>query len=83
MDEDPLQCRIYFLTLVYSLEMIFFQYKEIFELLLDYPKIRGENIKYLVKKSIWDSLNANIDVNSRRLISELPGCGVKCIAKLQ
>ena len=83
MDEDPLQCRIYFLTLVYSLEMIFFQYKEIFELLLDYSKIRGENIKYLVKKSIWDSLNANIDVNSRRLISELPGCGVKCIAKLQ
>ena len=28
-------------------------------------------------------LNANIDVHRRRLISEFPGDGVKCIAKLQ
>ena len=45
LDEDPLQCRIYFLTFVESLEMIFSQYKETREVLLDYPKIGGENIK--------------------------------------
>ena len=39
MYEDPLQRWIYFLTLVYSLEMIFSQYIEICEVLLNYPKI--------------------------------------------
>ena len=39
MDEDPLQCRIYFLIFVESLEMIFSQYTETCEVLLDYPKI--------------------------------------------
>ena len=32
-----------------SLEMIFPQYKETCEVLLDYPKIEGENIKDLKK----------------------------------
>ena len=49
LDEDPLQGRIYFLALVDSLEMIFSQYKENCEVLLYYPKIGGENIKYLKK----------------------------------
>ena len=40
MDEDPLQRQIYFLTFVESLEMIFSQYTEICEVLLDYPKNR-------------------------------------------
>ena len=44
MDEDPLQRRIYFLTFVESLEMIFSQYKENCEVLLDYPKIGGDGI---------------------------------------
>ena len=39
LDEDLLQCRIYFLALVESLEMIFSQYKETCEVLLGYPKI--------------------------------------------
>ena len=39
MDEDPLQSRIYFLTFVELLEMIFSQYTETCEVLLDYPKI--------------------------------------------
>ena len=43
-DEDPLQCRIYFLTLIESLEMIFYQYNETCEVLLDYPKIGGDDI---------------------------------------
>ena len=45
LDEDPLQRYIYFLTFVESLEMIFSRYKEYYELLLDYPKIGGDNIK--------------------------------------
>ena len=67
MDEDPLQHRIYFLTFVESLEMIFSQYTETFEVLLDYTKIGGD---------------ANIDVHSRRLIAEFPKEGIKCIKKL-
>ena len=45
MNEDSLQRRIYFLTLVESLEMIFSQYIETCEVLLDDPKIGGEHIK--------------------------------------
>ena len=41
MDEDPLQRRIYCLTFVESLEMIFSQYTETCEVLLDYPKLEG------------------------------------------
>ena len=52
LDEYPLQCRIYFLKFVESLEMIFSQYKETCEVLLDYPKIGGENNKYFVKEAI-------------------------------
>ena len=65
MDEDPLQRRIYLLTFVESLEMIFSQYTETCEVLLDYPKIGGEDIKYFSKKSNRNLLHANIDVHSR------------------
>ena len=44
MDGDPLRRWIYFLTFVESLEMIFSQYKETCELLIDYPKIGGDGI---------------------------------------
>ena len=63
--------------------MIFLQYKETCELLLDYLKIGREVIKYCVKKAIRNLLHANIDVHSRRLISEFPVDGVKCISKLR
>ena len=62
--------------------MIFSQYKETFEVLIDDPKIGGEDIKDF-KKSIRNLLHANIDVHSRRLIDEFPGDGVKFISKLQ
>ena len=45
MDEDPLQRRIYFLTFIDSLDMIFSQYRETCEVLLDYPKIGGDDVK--------------------------------------
>ena len=44
MDEDPLQRQIQFLTFVELLDMIFLQYKETCEVLIDYPKIGGDDI---------------------------------------
>ena len=69
MDEDPLQRRIYFLAFVESLEMIFSQYKETCEVLIDYLKIGGGNIKEFSKKAIRNILNANTGVHNRRLIA--------------
>ena len=84
MDEDPLQRRIYFLTFVESLEMIFSQYTETCEVLLDYPKIGGYyGIEDYSKKSIRNLVRANIYVHRRRLIAEFPKYGIKCIEKLQ
>ena len=79
MDEDPFQRRIYFLTFVESLEMIFSQYTEICEVILDYPKIGGDDIEDYSKKAIRNILHANIDVYRRRLIAEFPIYGMKCI----
>ena len=50
MDEDPIQRRIYFLTFLESLEMIFSQYKETCEVLLDYPKIGGVILLKIMQK---------------------------------
>ena len=84
MDEDPLQRRIYFLTFIYSLYMIFLQYRETCEILLDYPKIGGDDvIEDNAKKAIRKLFHANIDVHSRILIAEFPKDGIKCIEKLQ
>ena len=44
MDEVPLQRRIYFLTFIESLEMIFSHYTETCEVLLDYPKIGRDGV---------------------------------------
>ena len=83
MDEDPLQRRIYFLTFIDSLDMIFSQYRGTCEVLLDYPKIGGGNVSYYAKQAIRNLLRANSDVHSRRLIAEFPKDGIKCIEKLQ
>ena len=83
LEEYPLQRRIYCITFIESLEMIFSQYKETCQVLLDYTTIGGEDINDYVNKTISNILHANIDVHSRRLISEFPGDGVKCISKTQ
>ena len=84
MDEYPLQRRIDFLTFIDSLDMIFSQYRETCEVLLDYTKIGGDGfIEDYAKTSIRNLLHANIDIYSRRLIDEFPKDGVKCIEKLQ
>ena len=44
MDEDPLLHRIHLLTFVELLEMIFSQYTGTCEVLLNYPKIGGDDI---------------------------------------
>ena len=72
LDEDPLQRRINFLTFVESLEIKISQYKEISEVLLDYPKIGGGNIKEFTKKAIRTILDTNTDVDIRRSIAEFP-----------
>ena len=63
--------------------MIFSHYKETCEVLIDYPKIGGKDIKEFAKKDIRNILHANIDVHTRRLIAEFPGNGIKCIEKMQ
>ena len=54
MDEDPLQSRIYFLTFIDLLGMIFSQYRETCGVLLDYPKMVGDDIieDYAKRKSV-------------------------------
>ena len=42
LDEGPIQRRIYFLTFIDSLNMVFSQYRETYEVLRDYPKIEGK-----------------------------------------
>ena len=79
MDEDPLQRQIYFLTFIDSLDMIFSQYRETCEVLLDYPKIGGDGVKDYAKQAIINLFHANSDVHSRRFIAELPKYGIKCI----
>ena len=49
MDEDPLQRRICFLTFVESLEMIFSQYTETCEVIIDYLNIGGGDIEDYAK----------------------------------
>ena len=83
INEDRLQLRIYFLTFVESLEMIFSQYTETCEVLIGYPRIGGGGIKGFVKKAIMNILHANIDVQSRRLMDEFPVDVIKCIKKFQ
>ena len=84
MDKDPLQRRIYFLIFVEYFDMIFSQYTETCGVLLDYPKIGGDDIiEYYAKKVIKNLLHENFDVHSRRLIAEFPKYGLKCIDKFQ
>ena len=84
MDEDPLQRQIYLLTFVESLDMIFSQYIETCEVLLDYPKIREDDIiEDFARKPIRNIWHVNIDIHNKRLISEFPKDVIKCIEKLQ
>ena len=63
--------------------MIFSQYRETCEILLDYPKRGGGNVKDYEKQAIIKLLHANSDDHSRRLIAEFPKYGIKCLEKLQ
>ena len=63
--------------------MIFSQYRETCEALLDYPEIGGGDFKDYEKQAIRNLLHANSDVHRRRLISKFPKDGIKCLEKLQ
>ena len=52
MDEDTLHRRIYFLTFVESLDIIFSKYTETCEVIIDYPKIGGDDIEDYEKRSL-------------------------------
>ena len=62
--------------------MIFSQYRETYEVLRDYPKTEGGNVKDYENFSIRNLLHANSCVHSRRLIAEFPEDGIKCLKKL-
>ena len=59
--------------------MIFLQCTESFEVILDDPKIGGDDIEYYAKKYLRNLLHTNIDTHNRRLITEFPMDGIKCI----
>ena len=59
--------------------MIFSQYTETCEVIVDYPKIGRDDIEYYAKKAIRNILHENIDVHSTWLIAELPMDVIKCI----
>ena len=63
--------------------MVFSQYIETYEVLIDYQKLEGENIKYDIKMAIRNHLHANSCVHSRRLIVDFPDDGIRCMKKLQ
>ena len=83
LDEDPPQRWIYFLTFIDSINMVFSQYRETYEVLRDYPKLEGKDIKEYSKMAIRNLLHANSCVHSSRLIAEFPEDGIKCMEKLQ
>ena len=63
--------------------MIFSQYRETCEVLLDYPKIGGDDVKDYAKHAIINLSNDNSDLHSRRLIAEFPKDGIKYLEKFQ
>ena len=64
--------------------MMFSQYTETCKVLLDNPKIGGDDvIEDYAKKAVRDLLHENFAVQSIRLISEFPKDGIKCIEKMQ
>ena len=80
INEDPLQRRIYLLTFIDSLDIIFSQYRKTCQVLLDDPKIGGDDvIEDYAKNAIRNLLHANIDVHSRIFIAEFPKDGVNVL----
>ena len=63
--------------------MIFSQYRENYEVLRDYQKMGGGNVKDYAKQAIRNLLHSNRDVHISRLIAEFPEDGIKCLEKLQ
>ena len=72
-----------FSPLLTHLTWFFPQYRETYEVLRDYPKMERGNIRDYAKMAIRNILHANSCVHSRRLITEFPEDGIKCMGKLQ
>ena len=63
--------------------MIFSQYTETCEVILDYPRIVVDAIEDYAKKFISNLYYEHIDVHSKIFIAVFPIDGIKCIGKLQ
>ena len=63
--------------------MIFSQYTETCEVILDDLKIGGDDIEDYSRNTIRNILHSDIDVHSIRLIAEFPIDIINCIEKLQ
>ena len=50
---------------------------------MDYPSIRGDDLKSYAKRSTWNLLHAYIDAHSQRLLYEYPGGVVQAITTFQ
>ena len=83
LDEDLLHHRVYFLSFMNSLPILFSPISELYMLLMDYPSTRGEELPYYSKKSTWDLLYAYIDSHSKILVDECPGNGVQDISRFK
>ena len=59
--------------------MIFSQYTETCEVIMDHLKIGEDDIEDYAKNAIRNILYENIDVHSRILIAEFSMDGIKCI----
>ena len=62
--------------------MVFSQYTETCEVIIEYLKIGGYDIEDYANNSVTNILPANSDIHRRRLIYEFPMDGIKCIKKL-
>ena len=63
--------------------MIFSQFTETCEVILDDPKIGGDDIEDNEKETIRNLWHTNIEVHRKIFINEFPMDGIKCNEKLQ
>ena len=65
LDKDPLNFRVYFLSLLNSLKIALSKFSETYMLIADYPFIRGEEIPDYAKKATCNLLHVYIYAHSQ------------------
>ena len=72
LDDDPLQCRVYLLSLINSIKTVLSLFKETYMLIMDYPYIRRNYFLDYAKNTTWEMFHAYINAQSKRIIDEYP-----------